>query len=539
MVTNRKLADLGSAVDSAATGNFLTVDDSGGKFRSIAYSEIASRPTVLDSAAAQAIIDSSYIQARQTDVGLDSSQITSLVDSSYITARQSATGLDSAGALNLVDSAYLSARSTSGLDSSKVTNLIDSDYISGKAAVNSGFKTFTYFASDGQTDFSGSDYNGEVLSYTADGIIVWLNGVQILDTDDYTASNGTSVALTAGADSGASLVVGSWALGGSGSSGGVFYGDRAFMGDGTSGTPADGQVDYFDITTTSNAADFGDYQSTSTNTINHSCSVSNATNIVFYEQSTNAGSSNAWTTISVITCATIGNASDFGDQYHYRYGSGGASNGVTGMFAGGWGRPGSAGSDPSGPLDEIDYVTIATAGNAADWGSTLSSGRYGMTNAGISNADKAVYVGGAIGAPSYAAQDTIETFTWTVGSSATDFGDLTTGILDHACAQSTTRGLIAGGTSGTLSNAYNTIEYITIASPGNATDFGDLTTNKSRNAGCSNTTRAVFGGGFSASPINEVNVIEYVTIATTGNAQDFGDLTTVKDRCFADTGNAA
>ena len=183
------------------------------------------------------------------------------------------------------------------------------------------------------------------------------------------------------------------------------------------------------------------------------------------------------------------------------------------MFAGGWGRPGSNSGATAAPLDEIDYVTIATAGNATDWGSTLSSGRYGMTNAGISNADKAVYVGGAIGAPSYAAQNTIETFTWTVGSNATDFGDLTSGTLDHACAQSTTRGLIAGGTSGTLSNAYNTIEYITIASPGNATDFGDLTTNKSRNAGCSNTTRAVFGGGFSASPISEVNVIEYVKTA--------------------------
>ncbi len=48
--------------------------------------------------------------------------------------------------------------------------------------------------SAGQTSFSGSDDNGDTLSYTAGNQFVALNGV-ILDPDDYTATNGTTIVL--------------------------------------------------------------------------------------------------------------------------------------------------------------------------------------------------------------------------------------------------------------------------------------------------------------------------------------------------------
>ena len=48
--------------------------------------------------------------------------------------------------------------------------------------------------SAGQTSFSGSDDNGDALSYTAGNQFVALNGV-ILDPDDYTATNGTAIVL--------------------------------------------------------------------------------------------------------------------------------------------------------------------------------------------------------------------------------------------------------------------------------------------------------------------------------------------------------
>ncbi len=46
----------------------------------------------------------------------------------------------------------------------------------------------------GQTSFSGSDDNSETLGYTAGSVFVAMNGV-VLDPDDYTATNGTTVVL--------------------------------------------------------------------------------------------------------------------------------------------------------------------------------------------------------------------------------------------------------------------------------------------------------------------------------------------------------
>ena len=59
--------------------------------------------------------------------------------------------------------------------------------------------TYEYTATAGQTTFSGSDDNSASLAYTAGNIFVYLNGVLLVDTDDYTATNGTSVVLQSGA----------------------------------------------------------------------------------------------------------------------------------------------------------------------------------------------------------------------------------------------------------------------------------------------------------------------------------------------------
>jgi len=98
---------------------------------------------------------------------------------------------------------------------------------------------------------------------------------------------------------------------------------------------------------------------------------------------------------------------------------------------------------------------------------------------------------------------------------ATDFGDLTQSRDSTATCSSTTRGLTAGGDG---NSTFNIIDYVTIASTGNASDFGDLSVARRKLAGVSSNTRGVFGGG------SDSNVLDYVTIATTGNAADFGDL---------------
>ena len=69
------------------------------------------------------------------------------------------------------------------------------------------FNTFQYTATSGQTTFSGADANGNTLAYTAGSIQVYLNGALLVNTSDYTASNGTSVVLGTGAVTGDSLTV--------------------------------------------------------------------------------------------------------------------------------------------------------------------------------------------------------------------------------------------------------------------------------------------------------------------------------------------
>jgi hypothetical protein len=109
---------------------------------------------------------------------------------------------------------------------------------------------------------------------------------------------------------------------------------------------------------------------------------------------------------------------------------------------------------------------------------------------------------------------------------ATDFGDLLLTLFGVVGCSNSTRGLFAGGQeTGSGTSVRNVIQYITIASTGNATDFGDLIEAGYRMAACSNTTRGVFGGGDVTSTTGpKTNVIQYVTIDTTGNTTDFGDL---------------
>ena len=68
------------------------------------------------------------------------------------------------------------------------------------AGSNVAFNAFEYTATQGQTSFSGSDDNSATLAYTAgvNTVQVYVNGI-LLDSSDYTATNGTAVVLSTGA----------------------------------------------------------------------------------------------------------------------------------------------------------------------------------------------------------------------------------------------------------------------------------------------------------------------------------------------------
>ena len=105
---------------------------------------------------------------------------------------------------------------------------------------------------------------------------------------------------------------------------------------------------------------------------------------------------------------------------------------------------------------------------------------------------------------------------------AVDFGNLTSARSHCGGAASRTRGLTASGDTPSVSDI---IDYVTISSTGNAIDFGNLITACSNRRGVSNGTRAVFACGSTPSPFTTLITIDYVTIASTGNANDFGDMT--------------
>ena len=139
--------------------------------------------------------------------------------------------------------------------------------------------------------------------------------------------------------------------------------------------------------------------------------------------------------------------------------------GGRGLFAGNW---------ATGNLNTIDYVTIATTGNATDFGD-LPVGRYGLS--ACSNGTRGVFGGGYV---SSGYNNRIEYVTIATTGNATWFGFLTVKRRYLGACSDGTKGVWGGGETNT-----NTIDYVTIASPSNATDFGDLTVGRYGLAACS------------------------------------------------------
>jgi hypothetical protein len=274
-------------------------------------------------------------------------------------------------------------------------------------------------------------------------------------------------------------------------------------------TPAKSNViDYVIITSLGNAVDFGDL---SVGLDMPGGFGSNTRGIIAGGGNT---ANNGVNTIQYITYTSKGNTTNFGNlNSNARVnGPGTFSNSTRGIIGGG------EGAAPTYPMTNvIDFVTIATTGNASDFGD-LSTARYAM--GGTASSTRGVFAGGTVPG---AKTNIIEYVTIASIGNATDFGDLDGARhrLAMGVVSSGTRGIFAGGAAPNDAGT-NIIDFITIASVGNATDFGDLTqtTTNSMGAG-SNSTRGVFGGG--GNPAS--NVIQYITIASAGNATDFGDLT--------------
>jgi hypothetical protein len=260
-------------------------------------------------------------------------------------------------------------------------------------------------------------------------------------------------------------------------------------------------VSYIDVSSAGNAVDFGDCQDKTSKG-----GIATPTRVIFGGGYT----SPAGKKLEHFTPTSLGNGADFGDLSTTRslYG-GAASNHVRGIFMGGEGpAPGHA------KVNVIDYITIASLGDASDFGD-LTSARYG--GGGIASSTRVCFGGGFTGSNS----DVIDYGTIASTGDFADFGDLTS--IRRGCpgANSTTRGLIFKGADASSPEPdQKFIDYFEIATTGNASDFGDATVLGRYGGALSNNIRGVSAGGADPS----TNTIDYVTITTTGDAADFGDL---------------
>ena len=126
-------------------------------------------------------------------------------------------------------------------------------------------------------------------------------------------------------------------------------GDIALFGGGSS---TSNPIDYIQITTLGDAADFGDFSVSKT----FVASCSSSTRGVFA-----GGQQTPRNTMQYVTIVSRGNTEDFGDLTVGRLTFSGCGSSTRGIFGGG--------EDDFGGTAQnvIDYITIATLGNASDF----------------------------------------------------------------------------------------------------------------------------------------------------------------------------
>ena len=224
-------------------------------------------------------------------------------------------------------------------------------------------------------------------------------------------------------------------------------------------------------------------------------------------------------TMQYITIASTGNALDFGDLSYTTHSMSACASSTRGLFGSGF-----RGTTPLNVGDNtINYISIQSTGNAFDFGDLNRQFGQGFA---LSNNTRGIFGGGYF-QPAPIIYTTMDYVTIASKGNASVFGDISTDARASQTrgAASSTRGIVSGGYNPSINAVQNIIEYITISTLGDAQDFGDLTVGRRKHTSASNSTRALFGGG--ETPGNS-DIIDYVTIASLGDAIDFGNLSVAR-----------
>ena len=276
------------------------------------------------------------------------------------------------------------------------------------------------------------------------------------------------------------------------------------------------QIDAYNIETTGSVFDFGDMTSASSNNYEQGAFSSHIRACAFGGRPSNTHSN----AIEYITMSSSGNSADFGDlKSDNPTQPSGLSSRTRGVRCGG--IKAAASPSTSFGINVMDYVTIASTGNAVDYGD-MSNGQSG--NQCSASPTRGVIMGGSAphnlsnGASSLST-NVIQFLTIATTGNTQDFGDCITITKNPAQAGNATRTICAGNSYPAINN---TIQYITIPTTGNALDFGDLSSARVNSGAGASPVRVVITGGYGSPAYN--NTMDYVAIPTLGNAIDFGDL---------------
>ena len=168
-------------------------------------------------------------------------------------------------------------------------------------------------------------------------------------------------------------------------------------------------ISFVTIATTGNSQDFGDMTTNRANG-NRSQINSSTRGLIGGGYISPTGTNN----IEFLTIATTGDSQDFGDLTQGRGNLTGLSSGTRGVFAGG--------TNPSNLI--MDFVTIASAGNATDFGDMIDANSGAMSS--TSNNIRGVIAGGDQQPANYFV-NTMQHITIATTGNAQDFGDMLTG----------------------------------------------------------------------------------------------------------------
>ena len=201
--------------------------------------------------------------------------------------------------------------------------------------------------------------------------------------------------------------------------GSVSNGVRVVSAHGIDDSTFDNTIDFFTIATTGNASDFGDVASDKYGSF---AALESPTRGILAGGFNNTPSpSTRYNRIDYLTIATTGNTQDFGDLTVANSGTSGSSSNTRGIIF-----IGNDGSSPTGN-NTIDYITIASTGDAIDFGdSTGPTNAQGNAGA-VSNCIKAVFAGGYGNDGSATIINTIDQVTIATTGNAVDFGDISEG----------------------------------------------------------------------------------------------------------------